>query len=1133
MWKLSRGLLALCLSASLWQAASAEPWTVATDPDPQPTGIFVPELFSEFAAGGYWASGVVGNQEVHTSALIRFDADGRQQARSFTSANSSIQVPLKRLADGGVLYAATGRTDARFDLNVPLCRIVRLHADGRTAWQTVLDGSACLGLDIDAAGGIWVATGINTVLRITQVVRLHDDGSVATRIGFDDPLDSLVQMRADPAAAGVLVAGHRRDAANPQAARARIQHLRADGSTAWLWQSSTSATASSVVQLQVSASTGILALGSRFVPGPADRREKDWLAAGLSLGGVPRFEKKISFDKASTIVGSSAPDAAGLWLVLQQGGSGSDGANDGQVSVVRLSASGKLAGSDTISGARSTSYCGVVSAPCALALRRDGGLWLLVYDEGSNQGHSIVGVDDKGRERARLAVSSQRGFALLPDDRALGVTGFAFPGPISAQRIGFGQPAEPWSQLSVPGRALAPPVEAVASDGAVAQWLALPGPNGRSTASEVTFRSDDSAPVSWRIEFASARDIQLSVSSSLVCLAGWGSDASTVHYMLECRRRADGSLLWQDTRPTTPSRTIDRFQAIAALEDGRAVAISSEYGSVQQWVIGENGEVLFEQSLPLLGSAQQELQINRVTFNAHGDALLAGFDRTRHGGSLLRLDHDGQERFRTAFEGVFITYGDITQDRLAFAGDGGAVMYGSVTTRYSASGEKLWELIPDRPVVDLVVDGDTIVFSMRSGEGLFSMNPGDWEVVALDSTSGGERWRRPLDAPFKWSAGIALLAPQRLAVLQTEINHLRYRELDVASGTLLREQTDDCGGEVCECRSAGFCGQSVAPPLPLQSLDGRLRARLRTLQAGIGPGSSVLTLADAGQDPPSVRADQAGVSGAWIAPWSSGQGLVLDWIEGARTLFAPWFTFSPDGGNDPSGLRWYTLQGVLADPGADATLDILSSEGGRFGVGITAPRRVGSARLQFESCDRMHFSYQFDADENAGQSGLVTLSRLTPGAPCNDAAGTTEATPAKALDASVDGAWFEPASSGQGLMFTAIPAADTLFGTWFTYDTESAPDDPSQQHWFTLQGPLGPGSLETGAETTLTIIRTTGGALFRQPTGNTQRVGTATLTRLACDRLRVDYQFDDSEIAGPFRRITDSHELQRIGGCAD
>ncbi|PIV33451.1 MAG: hypothetical protein COS34_07645, partial [Lysobacterales bacterium CG02_land_8_20_14_3_00_62_12] len=291
---------------------------------------------------------------------------------------------------------------------------------------------------------------------------------------------------------------------------------------------------------------------------------------------------------------------------------------------------------------------------------------------------------------------------------------------------------------------------------------------------------------------------------------------------------------------------------------------------------------------------------------------------------------------------------------------------------------------------------------------------------------------------------------------------------------------------------------------------------------------SVLDLIDAGQQLPTVRADQAGVSGAWYAPWSSGQGLMIDWIAGARTLFAPWFTFRPDGGNDPSGLRWYSLQGVLADPSADATIDILSNDGGRFGVGITAPRRVGSAHLNFESCDRAQFRYQFTADENDGATGLVTLSRLTPGVACADPASSVVAGTAKSLDSGLNGAWFEPASSGQGLMFQAIPTFDTLFATWFTYDPEGAADDPSQQHWFSLQGPLG-----SGEQTTLAIIRSTGGALNREPANNRQQVGTATLSRLACDRLDIDYQFDDSEVAGPFRRISGHRELQRIGGCAD
>ncbi|MGD9584892.1 MAG: hypothetical protein AB7V26_14645 [Lysobacterales bacterium] len=62
-------------------------------------------------------------------------------------------------------------------------------------------------------------------------------------------------------------------------------------------------------------------------------------------------------------------------------------------------------------------------------------------------------------------------------------------------------------------------------------------------------------------------------------------------------------------------------------------------------------------------------------------------------------------------------------------------------------------------------------------------------------------------------------------------------------------------------------------------------------------------------------------------------------------------------------------------------------------------------------------------------------------------------------------------------------------------------------------------------------MRTLGGSFDELPTSNTQRVGTATVTRLACDRAELSYQFDDSEIAAAFRGISGNQILTRIGGC--
>ncbi|PKM09027.1 MAG: hypothetical protein CVV14_01620 [Gammaproteobacteria bacterium HGW-Gammaproteobacteria-4] len=1146
MLKMALGLLCICLSVSPWQAASAAPWTVVTDPDPQPVATFVPAQLSELRADGYWASGIVQSQADGStaSAVGRFDANGNPERWLFDSGFAN-GFAKKRLPDGGFVYGSVRETTEPLSNTLrSFCMVVRVNADGRTQWQTVLDGRFCQAVEIDAAGEIWVAVSDNVIpdrsnflnmdnRTIAQVVRLHEDGRIAARIALDTPLQRVVEMHADPAGAGVFLAVLHAETGNPQAVRTGFRRLRADGSVDWQWQSANLAAASDIPRFRVSASAGIYAISSQFKSGQTIGNAKDWLAVGLSLAGVPRFDKTIRFDNAVFVAGVSAPDAAGLWLAVAWGNR-SDGARDGKVAVVRLSAAGKLGSSHKIKDAQ---VCA-----CQLALRRDGGLWLLVFDQTT----SIVGVDANGKERARFDGVRQGAFDLLPDDRALVVSGSPLQ-PVRAVRVGFNQPNESWPQLTLPVRRRFVALEAVAGDGGVARWDEMASPDGNSITATLTFRASDAAPVAWQVAFPFYGDVQLSVSRSMVCMAGPLRNRDRVNDVLECRRRSDGSVLWQDIRAALPM--FGRFQMIAALDDGRAVALRGELGDLSHWLIGADGEVLSEQSQPLLGADQQELEIARASSNAQGDILLSAFDRTRHAGILLSLDRNGQERFRTAFEGVFVTYGDVTQDRLAFAGDGGAIMYGSVIARYAASGEKLWERDPESGIpgvldllVDLLVDGDTILYTRRMSE-QFSVisQPNDWEVVAMDSASGDERWRLPLGALApRWTVGIAPLAGRRLAVLQTEGSHLRYRELEVATGTVLREQTDVCDGELCgceqnSCRPFGVRrGGVTRPTLQLQAVSGRLRARLDTFQVGAGWGTSVLELADAGQVPATVRADQEGVSGAWFAPWSNGQGLMLDWIADARTLFGSWLTFAPDGGNDPSGLRWYTLQGVLANPAnsnsnADAVLDINSSEGGHFGDGVTAARRVGSARLRFESCNRAQFSYQFDPDENEGLSGMVTLSRLTPGVACiGGVAGDATPTVANAIE----GAWFDPGSSGQGLMFNTIlapdPAQDSVFATWFTYDTEAAPDDPRQQHWFTLQGPLG-----SDGQGTLTIFRTIGGALIDGPTNNSQRVGTATLTRLGCDQLRLSYQFDDSGTAGPFRRIDDFRDLQRIGGCGE
>ncbi|PKL98648.1 MAG: hypothetical protein CVV17_10095, partial [Gammaproteobacteria bacterium HGW-Gammaproteobacteria-7] len=144
--------------------------------------------------------------------------------------------------------------------------------------------------------------------------------------------------------------------------------------------------ASSNTQFRVSASAGIFAISRLFVPGQTIGDAKDWLAVGLSLAGVTRFDKTIRFDNAVYVAGVSAPDAAGLWLAVQWGNR-SDGARDGKVAVVRLSTAGKLGSSHKLKN--------VQDCICQLALRRDGELTLFSIPLNNANQSSIAALVDR------------------------------------------------------------------------------------------------------------------------------------------------------------------------------------------------------------------------------------------------------------------------------------------------------------------------------------------------------------------------------------------------------------------------------------------------------------------------------------------------------------------------------------------------------------------------------------------------------------------------------------------------------------------------------------------------------------------------------------------------------------------
>lgn len=385
---------------------------------------------------------------------------------------------------------------------------------------------------------------------------------------------------------------------------------------------------------------------------------------------------------------------------------------------------------------------------------------------------------------------------------------------------------------------------------------------------------------------------------------------------------------------------------------------------------------------------------------------------------------------------------------------------------------------------------------------------------------GETRWRRHWSpATFRDTriagehAGRVLLSATR-----TKARELLLFVLDGGDGASLRQVRVDCpelacgndnvhvlpdGAVIVAGRSAGPTGLDV----PVQRLSG--------LFAPV----------------PAIALGQAGLGGQWYADYGGGQGLALTWFAGAETLFLPWFTFDREGGSDPRHQRWYTLQAQVAPGATQAELPILQSIGGRFDRPGSTLAAVGQARLRLSSCHEGLLDYRFDEGHNGGAQGSIALRRLLPsGAGCIGSGGVEE--PAQAsYDAAYSGHWFDPAAAGQGLDIQRIaPAAGgpgLLFATWFTYDPVAPSNQPEDQHWFTLQGQsaAGEGAIRT------TIVQTLGGRFDDRPTVNHHRVGEVVLRTLACDRMRLSYVFDDSDLAGAFRGLSGDIDLHRLGDC--
>jgi hypothetical protein len=273
----------------------------------------------------------------------------------------------------------------------------------------------------------------------------------------------------------------------------------------------------------------------------------------------------------------------------------------------------------------------------------------------------------------------------------------------------------------------------------------------------------------------------------------------------------------------------------------------------------------------------------------------------------------------------------------------------------------------------------------------------------------------------------------------------------------------------------------------------------------------------------SVNVNQEGLTGTWYNPATSGQGMQFQFSPdngnpGEGTLFGAWFTYDIVAGPTNS-QRWYSIEGSLTGDATSAPVTIFQNTGGNFDAGpVTSAVAVGTGTLLFESCQNGSFAYALDD----GRFGTIPLQRLLPNVDCVDAGTPTN----PESDFGLSGTWYNPATSGQGMLIEVNPLDGEAFLGWYTYAADGASSGVSGQRWFSAQSPYTVGSIMID----MTIYSSTGGA-FDSSGGpvRTDAVGTATLTYTSCASATFDYTFTSGELDGQSGSIP----LSRLGATPE
>ena len=124
----------------------------------------------------------------------------------------------------------------------------------------------------------------------------------------------------------------------------------------------------------------------------------------------------------------------------------------------------------------------------------------------------------------------------------------------------------------------------------------------------------------------------------------------------------------------------------------------------------------------------------------------------------------------------------------------------------------------------------------------------------------------------------------------------------------------------------------------------------------------------------------------------------------------------------------------------------------------------------------------------------------------------------------INGSWYEPATSGQGLVLDLVPASNLLAAYWFTYPLEGG-----AREWYLATGDI------SGDRVDFTIYQTENGVFDQVSQVETNAVGSATLHFSSCSQASWNYTLETDGISGeiPLQRIAPDYFCEEFLAMAN